>query len=352
MKRNLLLILFLWSALTGLQAQKLTVEGMTASPMDLSASQYERKDLAGQACGLVKVQLAVAGAQFEGNVIGTPEYKTGEYWVYMSEGSYMLTVKHPNYIPLRVNFRDLNIPGIQSKITYELTLLIPQAVPVVDKKVETFTVKGVSFNMIRVDGGTLKIVRNNKKSKNEVTLNTFFVGETEVTQKLWKTVMGSNPSKFDMGSQLPVEMVSWNDCQLFIQRLNNVTGQKFRLPTEAEWEFAARGGNNSKNYEYSGSNELDIVGWYWKNSHEKTHKVGQKSPNELGIYDMSGNVWEWCQDRDYSRDGQTKSTELSPESLRICRGGSWSSVGDYNCQERRYYPANSTYSGVGLRLAL
>ena len=136
--------------------------------------------------------------------------------------------------------------------------------------------------------------------------------------------MGSNPSKFK-GDNLPVEQVSWNDIQEFITKLNTMTGKTFRLPTEAEWEYAARGGNKSKGYKYSGSNTLDNVAWYTNNSSSKTHPVGQKQPNELGLYDMSGNVWEWCQDwyGSYSSSSQTNPTGPSSGSYRVLRGGSW-----------------------------
>ena len=136
--------------------------------------------------------------------------------------------------------------------------------------------------------------------------------------------MGSNPSRFK-GSSNPVESVSWNDCQEFIRKLNSLTGRTFRLPTEAEWEFAARGGNKSKGYKYAGSNSIDDVAWYYSNSGSMTHAVKTKFPNELGIYDMSGNVYEWCQDRygSYSSNAQTNPKDHSNGSYRVLRGGGW-----------------------------
>ena len=157
-------------------------------------------------------------------------------------------------------------------------------------------VNGVSFEMARVEGGTFRMGATSEQEDeadsdetpvHSVTLSGYYIGKTEVTQALWQAVMGSNPSRFK-GSDLPVECVSWNDCQEFIKKLNRLTGRNFRLPTEAEWEFACRGGNNSRGYKYSGSNDIDNVAWYWDNSGEKTHPVGTKAPNELGIYDMSG----------------------------------------------------------------
>ena len=164
----------------------------------------------------------------------------------------------------------------------------------------------------------------NDSPVHSVTLSDYYIGETEVTQELWEAVMGSNPSRFK-GSQKPVEKVSWNDCKEFITKLNRLTGKNFRLPTEAEWEYAARGGNKSKGYKYSGSNTIGNVAWYRDNSSSATHNVKTKSPNELGIYDMSGNVWEWCEDwkGGYSSGSQTNPAGPSTGSNRVLRGGSW-----------------------------
>ena len=448
-----------------LSAQKLSVESMTALPMDLSASQYERKDLNGQPCALVKVQLVTMGARFEGNVVGSADYKTNEYWVYMTEGSYMLSVKHPNFVTLSVNFRDYGISGVQGKATYRLTLLMPQAAGVVqtqkltinytptnamvliDSKpykgagrlevylpignhsyiiaaegyetvegsvklsssaprsitenlvtaaqpvqvqhqvsaqqqtpvqqqiqvqqpaqssshaIETITVKGVSFNMVRVDGGTFTMgatseqgsdADSDEKPAHQVTLSTYSIGETEVTQALWRAVMGSNPSNWQ-GDNLPVETVSWNDCQKFITKLNKLTGRRFRLPTEAEWEYAARGGSKSRGYKYSGSNNIGDVAWYDSNSSDKTHSVKTKQANELGLYDMSGNVYEWCQDwyGNYSSGSQTNPTGPSSGSYRVYRGGSWYLSARFcRVADRVDSAPDNRHDCLGLRLAL
>ena len=180
------------------------------------------------------------------------------------------------------------------------------------------------------------------------------MGETEVTQELWQAVMGSNPSYF-IGSQRPVEQVSWNDCQEFIEKLNTLTGEKFRLPTEAEWEYAARGGNKSKGYEYAGSDNVGDVAWYTDNSKSSTHEVKGKLPNELGLYDMSGNVWEWCSDwyGAYSSGAQVDPAGPASGSTRVRRGGSWSSDAAY-C--RVFYRSGITPTAAltynGLRFVL
>ena len=225
-------------------------------------------------------------------------------------------------------------------------------------KNQTFTVNGVQFEMVAVEGGTFQMGSSDGQSSgkpvHDVTLSNYYLGQTEVTQELWTAVMGSNPSYFK-GDNLPVERVSWNDCQTFIQKLNQLTGKTFRLPTEAEWEYAAKGGNKSKGYTYSGSNTLDNVAWYWDNSSSKTHDVATKSPNELGIYDMSGNVWEWCQDwyGSYSSSAQINPTGPASGSYRVIRGGGWNNyASDCRAARRSSDTPTDTLDRLGLRLAM
>ncbi len=192
---------------------------------------------------------------------------------------------------------------------------------------------GISIDMVRVEAGTFTMGAtaemedpyDDEKPTHQVTLtNDYYIGKYEVTQALWKAVMGKKPSKFK-GDNLPVENVSWDDCQEFISQLNRITGKTFRLPTEAEWEYAARGGKKSRGYQYSGSNDISDVAWYDGNSGNKTHAVGSKQANELGIYDMSGNVWEWCQDwhGSYSSSSQTNPIGVKSGSYRVIRGEGW-----------------------------
>lgn len=229
---------------------------------------------------------------------------------------------------------------------------------------ETITVNGVSFVMKGVQGGVFTMgatseqsgeAYSNEKPIHRVAISSFRIGQTEITQRLWQAVMGNSPSSYKGDGNLPVECVSWNDCQTFISRLNSMTGRHFRLPTEAEWEYAARGGNRSRGYKYAGSNNIGSVAWYTDNSGNATHDVGTKQPNELGLYDMSGNVGEWCQDwyGSYSSFGQTNPQGASSNSERVYRGGGWlSSAG--NCRVSIRYSLTPDYRSfnLGLRLAL
>ena len=227
----------------------------------------------------------------------------------------------------------------------------------------TITVGNVSFNMVRVEGGKFMMGATSEQGHDAVsdeqpahlvTLSTYYIGETEVTQELWQAVMGSNPSGL-IGNDRPVEMVSWVDCQNFIRKLNSFTGMNFRLPTEAEWEFAARGGNNRQGYKYGGSEKIGNVAWYDGNSKSKTHNVTTKAPNELGLYDMSGNVSEWCQDLygSYSSISQYNPAGPTSGDYRVVRGGSWLSPARLCRVSSRFkYRGDTTGFYLGLRLAL
>ena len=221
------------------------------------------------------------------------------------------------------------------------------------------------IEMVWVSGGTFTMgatseqgsdAWDDEKPAHSVTLSGYYIGKYEVTQAQWKAVMGNNPSYFK-GDNLPVENVTWNDVQEFIRKLNQLTGKSYRLPTEAEWEYAARGGSNSSGNKYSGSNNIGSVAWYTENSGSKTHPVGSKSPNELGIYDMSGNVWEWCQDR-WASNYYSSSPQRNPKgpasgSYRVFRGGSWSNDARLcRVSYRSYDSPDCRLDNLGFRLVL
>jgi formylglycine-generating enzyme required for sulfatase activity len=217
-------------------------------------------------------------------------------------------------------------------------------------------IQSMMANMVYVEGGTFVMGATDElgndaydweKPTHQVTLSSFSINKYEVTQEEWQVVMGNNPSWFK-GAKRPVEKVSWEECQEFILKLNAMTGRHFRLPTEAEWEYAARGGNKSHGYKYAGSNDLKSVGWYDFNCRNETHNVGSRQPNELGLYDMSGNVWEWCQDwyGSYSSDAQTNPTGPTSGSYRVVRNG------ESDCSVTSRFGLLASLPAIGLRLAL
>ena len=258
----------------------------------------------------------------------------------------------------------VNISDVTALIDYLLSGQWPAEAP----EPEVFTVNGVSFTMIPVEGGTFTMggtkeqgewVNYDELPVHEVTLSSFYIAQTEVTQELWYAVMGNNPSEYRDNWQNPVESVSWFDCYNFITELNRLTGKNFRLPTEAEWEFAARGGNSSNGYMYAGSNDIEEVAWYRVNSYltppPMPHNVATKAPNELGLYDMSGSVFEWCQDfyGEYSSEAQVD--PIGPESGtgRVMRGGAWDSDANQCRVSSRWGLASFIIDyNIGLRLAL
>ena len=230
--------------------------------------------------------------------------------------------------------------------------------------------KGITFPMVLIEGGEFQMgsaaddegAYANERPVHPVYLDSFYMTEFPVVQEEWIAVMGKNPSKFK-GAQRPVEQVSWKDVQEFIERLNNMTKKSYRLPSEAEWEYAARGGvhRQKESYLYAGSDKLKEVGWYRGNSDKETKEVGLKYPNELGLYDMSGNVWEWCNDlydRNYYSDCKERGVGKNPQGpekgvSRVFRGGGCFNDPQYCRVASRSYlePANRD-SNLGFRLAL
>ena len=227
---------------------------------------------------------------------------------------------------------------------------------------QTFSVNGVTFKMVTVEGGTFTMgataeqgsdADDDEKPPHQVTLSSYSIGETEVTRALWIAVMGSEIVYTDLN--LPINYVSWDKCQEFIVKLNQMTGKTFRLPTEAEWEFAARGGKKSQGFKYAGSNTYEDVAWYRYNSDNTMHPVATKAPNELGIYDMSGNVSEWCQDwyGTYSSSAQTNPAGPVTGTERVSRGGSYNSfVRNLRVSVRGSNEPSFQPTSTGFRLAL
>lgn len=246
----------------------------------------------------------------------------------------------------------------------ELSLLNMSAPIENAKDAHIFHVQDLTFSMIKVNGGTFMMgateeqrdgMNDNEIPIHQVSVSDFYIGQTEVTQALWKAVMGTNPSAFPSNLSNPVENVSWEDCQVFIRKLNQLTGQSFRLPTEAEWEYAARGGRDTVSYRYAGDNVSFNVAWSEENSNASTHIVAAKQPNQLGLYDMSGNVCEWCQDwyAGYQMVKQKDPQGPADGSYKVYRGGGWYFGERYaRVAQRNYHTSTFSNYNIGLRLAL
>ena len=397
MKKLYLILLSVFAFLNTAMARELKVKSFVLAPTDITAQTEGRKDLNGDACALVKIFVVGDVADVEGNVVKPLVKKNSQTWAFMTQGSKQMQVIAQNALPLMVTFADYGIGKLESNRTYILTLnkmggasastlsssnTLPSSsvsstsvnspqvrttsnsVSVPSGSVITIPVKnGISIEMVKVEAGGFKMGSKQKPEfgdfrtdypSHRVTLtNNYYIGKYEVTQELWQVVMDSVPSQFK-GDNLPVEWVSWDDCQDFISKLNAMTGKHFRLPTEAEWEYAARGGKKSRGYRYSGSNTIDDVAWYEDNSGYKTHAVGTKQPNELGIYDMAGNVEEWCQDGERRYDGSHQTNPVGNSFFRrMYRGGSWySSPSGCGVSSRSSDQSLILYNTLGLRLAL
>lgn len=356
-------------------SQELAVKDFRHDASDLSAVVHQVKDLNDSPCALIKVGIVATNVEFEGDIVSTVDKGSGEYWVYMIEGSSWLNVRCAEYVPFRYEFEPL-----EKNSTYILQLVqggndvLKSIIPVNLPAVTSLTGKskpGVSFNMILVEPGMYQMGATDEQNSTEkdekpvrwVRISRpFYISETEVTQALYQYVTNTNPSVFQDPDK-PVENVSWQDAKLFLEKLSTITGSKFRMPTEAEWEYVARGGNKTGHYKYSGSNNVNEVGWYIGNSQNQTHKVKSKAPNELGVYDMCGNVWEFCIDvkDDYSKikaDEIQDPVNVKPDNGdRVRRGGAWDSAIDTkqdqlrNAYRRRAVP-NEAQRCNGIRLVL
>lgn len=358
-------------------AQELMKKSFAADPSDISAVVYQVNDANQNPCALVKV--SVVGAkdiEFEGDVVQT-EAKGNEYWVYMPAGSNWLNIKSSTHLPLRYDFE----APVEANTTYIFN--------VIPKKEETalgerFTVtlapqngasiggmaveqgEPVKFDMIKVKAGRFQMGATDEQESIEedenpvhwvVITKDFYIAETEVTQALWEYVMGTNPSEIKEPEN-PVENVSWEEAHQFVNMLNRITKAKFRLPTEAEWEYAARGGHKTQHYKYSGSTDPDEVAWYFVNCSNRTQPVKSKKPNEIGLYDMSGNVWELCEDYKNNYPKENVSDPMCDKPAknrnRVRRGGAWNSQTDAELRNayRKRIPEDDRNNATGLRLVL
>ena len=342
-------------------------EGYRSQQRTINLSQQQKLDVAFAELATVQGNLSVnykpfgADVYVDGKKIGqSPRVFNG-----LLVGSHKVEIKKDGYgtESEQVNILEGQTATIAGVLTANTTVATNTASSLSGNTITIPVKNGISIDMVRVEAGTFTMGATSEmedpydweKPTHQVTLtNDYYIGKYEVTQALWKAVMGNNPSNFK-GDNLPVEKVSWDDCQEFINKLNRITGKTFRLPTEAEWEYAARGGKKSRGYQYSGSNNISDVAWYSDNSGNMTNDVGSKQANELGIYDMTGNVWEWCQDRygRYDSFSQVNPTGANSGSDRVYRGGSWSYTARY-CRSSFRLRITSGYrrSFLGFRLVL
>ena len=252
-----------------------------------------------------------------------------------------------------VSLEKYKITGIFAEIPQ------PKAPP---KSQPLFQLEAADFiETVYVEGGTFLMgctaeqndCDEDEKPPQQVSVSSFHIGKYEITQRQWQKVMHNSPSYFKNCSRCPVEQVSWNEVQEFLKRLKTMTGKTYRLPTEIEWEFAARGGNKSKGYQFAGGHSIQTVGWYFDNSDYQTHPVGTKAPNELGIYDMSGNVWEWCQTEHIYESDELRSKAKSEEIYKVIRGGGWYIRSKYHrLSYRNYDVPDRRYMSLGFRVVL
>lgn len=356
----------------------LALSAMAVSAQELQLTQFEETidpdavrnredDANGVACALVKFGLIAKDPVFSGAV--KQEYKDGEWWVYLPNGLDNVLIKTSNFVPFICNFGR----PVQSLFTYRATVQPKQgnggggggvAGSVSDDMIH-IDVPGCSgFNMVLVKPGMFEMGATKEQGSEEKDekpvhwvkiTKPYYIGETEVTQAVYEAVMGNNPSSF-IDPEKPVEGISWSDAQRFINRLNSITGRNFEMPTEAQWEYAARGGHKAALMKFSGSMIANEVGWYGANSGNRLHNVKELKPNEIGAYDMSGNVYELCLDykNEYPKEAQTDPVSTNMGKNRVRRGGSWMCGSDNDLRNafRRRVPEDEITPDTGIRLVL
>lgn len=381
----LLLFLFSFSFASAQQLEMLEFKETT----ELSAAQYKEYDSNQNACALIKLGLIANDPVFEGSVVKS-ENKGGVYWLYVPQGTNRLTIQTSNYLPLRVEFEP-----VKSLFTYHMTVAPKQngggsstpaqpttatpatapagnVLPISIPALPSVNIGGqdvqqggpVDFNMVLIKHGRFEMGATPEQQSNEkdetpvhyVTITRdYYIGETEVTQALWERIMGNNPSAYKSPNN-PVENITYGDAFDFCRKLSQLTKKTFRLPTEAEWEYAARGAQNMTDTKFSGNNTAEEVGWYRINAGGHHHPVKEKKPNEAGLYDMSGNVWEICEDykQDYTPGDKRDPVCTKRSDLRVRRGGAWEcpSNEDLRVAFRRKMPEKDRNNATGLRIVM
>ena len=342
-------------------------EGYRSQQRTINLSQQQRLDVAFAELAVIQGNLSVNYKPFDADVYidGKKVGQSPRVFNGILVGNHKVEIKKDGYgtDSKTVSILDGQTASLSGVLTTNASSSVSSGTSLTGNTITIPVKKGISIDMVRVEAGTftmgataeMKEPWEDEKPTHRVTLtNDYYIGKYEVTQALWQAVMGHNPSYFK-SDNLPVESVSWDDCQDFLSKLNRITGKTFRLPTEAEWEYAARGGNKSRGYQYSGSNNLLDVAWFMDNSGSQTHAVGTKQANELGIYDMSGNVWEWCQDwfGENNSSSQVNPTGANSGSDRVIRGGSWG-FDAVSCRSsiRSWCKSGGRGYNLGLRLVL
>ena len=366
-KKSVGMIPWTGSLKEGMHLVEVKKEGYRSQQRTINLSQQQKLDVAFNELSAIQGNLSVnykpfgADVYIDGNKVGqSPRVFNG-----IMVGNHKVEIKKDGYgtESKQVNILEGQTATLAGVLTANATASSTTGSSLSGNTITIPVKNGISIDMVRVEAGTFtmgatpemnKPYRNEKPTHQVTLTNDYYIGKYEVTQALWQAVTGNNPSYFK-GENLPVENVSWDECQEFLSKLNSITGKTFRLPTEAEWEFAARGGKKSRGYQYSGSNNLSDVAWYKYNSVISTRAVGSKQGNELGIYDMTGNVLEWCQDwyGKYSSSSQVNPTGANNGAGRVGRGGSWISDARF-CRSsfRNYYTPGFGYNVLGLRLVL